>query len=95
MRNRFRTAVLAVCLALGCRTANASTLTVTVTPSAPLANLTTYTATIRGGSSGVKDAAGNALASDVTWSFTIVVDPGRRQLMGNPAHGGEHMVELM
>src|SRR5438046_8619439 len=28
MRNGFRTAVLAVCLALGCRTANASTLTV-------------------------------------------------------------------
>ena len=24
-----------------------------------------------------------------------VVDPGRRQLIGNPAHGGEHMVELL
>ncbi|HYV34297.1 MAG TPA: aspartyl protease family protein [Gemmataceae bacterium] len=25
----------------------------------------------------------------------LVVDPGRRQLVGNPAHGGEHMMELM
>lgn len=25
----------------------------------------------------------------------LVVDPGRRQLLGNPAHGGEHMIELM
>lgn len=25
----------------------------------------------------------------------LVVDPGRRQLVGNPAHGGEHMIELM
>lgn len=25
----------------------------------------------------------------------LVVDPARRQLMGNPAHGGEHMMELL
>lgn len=25
----------------------------------------------------------------------FVVDPGRRQLVGNPAHGGEHTIELM
>ena len=25
----------------------------------------------------------------------LVVDPGQRQLIGNPAHGGEHMIELM
>ncbi len=25
----------------------------------------------------------------------LVVDPGRRLLVGNPAHGGEHMIELM
>jgi len=25
----------------------------------------------------------------------LVVDPGRRQLIGNPAHGGEHMIELL
>ena len=25
----------------------------------------------------------------------LVVDPADRQLIGNPAHGGEHMIELM
>lgn len=25
----------------------------------------------------------------------LVVDPGRRQLIGNPAHGGEHIIELL
>lgn len=25
----------------------------------------------------------------------LVVDPARRQLIGNPAHGGEHTIELM
>ncbi len=25
----------------------------------------------------------------------LVVDPARRQLVGNPAHGGEHMLELL
>jgi predicted aspartyl protease len=25
----------------------------------------------------------------------LVVDPGARLLIGNPAHGGEHMIELM
>jgi hypothetical protein len=49
---------------------NAATRTVTVTPSAALANSTVYTAKIIGGASGVKDAAGNALASDYSWSFT-------------------------
>jgi len=42
----------------------------TLTPSAALASSTTYTATVKGGSSGVKDVAGNPLAADVTWSFT-------------------------
>ena len=30
----------------------------------------TYTARVRGGSTGIKDLAGNALASDSTWTFT-------------------------
>ncbi len=42
----------------------------TLDPSASLAAGTVYTARVRGGSSGVKDAAGNALASDHTWTFT-------------------------
>jgi glucose/arabinose dehydrogenase len=44
--------------------------TATLTPSAALVASTTYTATVKGGASGVKDVAGNALAADSTWSFT-------------------------
>ncbi|TDL41783.1 hypothetical protein E2R57_00420 [Arthrobacter nitrophenolicus] len=42
----------------------------TLNPGADLAAGTQYTATIKGGTSGVKDAAGNALAADRTWTFT-------------------------
>ena len=46
--------------------------TATLTPSSPLASGTTYSATVKGGSAGVKDVAGNALSADFTWSFTTV-----------------------
>ena len=39
---------------------DASTLTATLTPNAALGASTTYTATVKGGSGGVKDLAGNA-----------------------------------
>ena len=42
----------------------------TLNPDADLTAGTTYTATIRGGTGGVKDVAGNALATDKTWTFT-------------------------
>ncbi len=42
----------------------------TLTPGADLAAGTTYEATIRGGPGGVEDVAGNALATDKTWTFT-------------------------
>jgi hypothetical protein len=48
----------------------------TLNPTSDLAAGTTYTATIKGGSSGVKDAAGNALASDKTWTFTTAAAGG-------------------
>jgi hypothetical protein len=53
-------------------TYDAATRTATLVPSAPLAASTTYTALVRGGAADprVKDAAGNALAADLTWSFT-------------------------
>ncbi len=49
---------------------NATNRTVTLTPSSPLVASTTYTTTIKGGTTGVKDSAGNALAANFTWSFT-------------------------
>jgi hypothetical protein len=51
-------------------TYNSTDRTATLNPDADLAANTTYTATIKGGTGGVKDAAGNALASDRTWTFT-------------------------
>jgi hypothetical protein len=46
------------------------TLTATLTPRSALGGGTTYTATIQGGTGGVKDLSGNALTANVTWSFT-------------------------
>ena len=53
-------------------TVNTSGNQIILTPSAALAGSTVYTATITGGTSGVKDLAGNALASNYSWSFTTV-----------------------
>jgi hypothetical protein len=49
---------------------NATTKVATFTPSANLLSGTTYMATITGGETGVKDVAGNPLASNYVWSFT-------------------------
>jgi hypothetical protein len=50
-------------------TYNAATRTATLDPTSNLQGNSTYRATVEGGSSGVKDVAGNALATDLTWSF--------------------------
>lgn len=49
---------------------NAAAKKATLTPLAPLSNLSSYTATVKGGSAGVKDVAGNAMANHRIWSFT-------------------------
>ena len=49
---------------------NSTTFTATLTPSSPLASNTLYTAAVLGGTNGVKDSAGNALAATSSWSFT-------------------------
>ena len=54
---------------------SASGSTATLQPSSPLASSTTYTATLLGGPGGIKDTAGNALASDFSWSFTSAAGP--------------------
>ncbi|UEL28569.1 Ig-like domain-containing protein [Pseudarthrobacter sp. L1SW] len=48
----------------------------TLNPNVDLKAGTTYTAVIKGGANGVKDVAGNALASDKTWSFTTAPASG-------------------
>ena len=52
--------------------------TATLVPSAALATSTTYTVTVRGGSTDprIKDAAGNALAANDSWSFTTSAPGG-------------------
>lgn len=52
---------------------NASTYIARFTPTSALAAGTAYTATI---TAGVKDAAGNALASNHAWSFTTAATSG-------------------
>lgn len=49
---------------------NSANNTAIFNPGTDLVPSTTYTATIKGGASGVKDLAGNALAADKTWTFT-------------------------
>jgi hypothetical protein len=49
--------------------------TITLSPTSVLTNSTTYTAKIKGGATGVKDIAGNALANDYTWAFTTADPP--------------------
>ena len=75
---------------------NAGTRTATLTPSALLPGSTTLTATVRGGATGITDVAGNALVSNMVWSFTTEVPGGvcasppnaivaENCLVGNPA----------
>ncbi len=54
---------------------NAATRVATLAPAAALSPATTYMASVKGGASDprVKDSAGNALASTVSWSFTTAV----------------------
>ena len=47
----------------------------TLTPTTPLATNSSYTATIKSGSNGIADLAGNQLGSDYTWSFTTAGIP--------------------
>ena len=47
----------------------------TLNPSSDLASNTTYTATVKGGDTGAKDSAGNALVQDYSWTFTTGPPP--------------------
>jgi N,N-dimethylformamidase beta subunit-like protein/uncharacterized protein DUF4082/Big-like domain-containing protein len=82
---------------------NATTLTATLDPTSALAAGVTYTARVKGGSTGVKDVAGNALASDKTWSFTTAQSPppgttysiwSPASVPGNPIENDRAGVEL-
>jgi uncharacterized protein DUF4082/Big-like domain-containing protein len=63
---------------------DATLFTATLTPDAPLAGEVIYRARVKGGD--IKDVAGNALAADVTWTFTTGPAPLRVVLI-TPADG--------
>lgn len=56
-------------------TVSASGSTASLVPQAPLAAGATFTATVRGGTGGVRDVAGNVLAQDRSWTFTTAAAP--------------------
>ena len=70
-------------------TVTASGKQVTLRPTALLNASTVYTATLKGGASGIKDLANNALANDFTWSFTTAVFDNTRPTIStvSPADG--------
>ncbi|MBI2833245.1 MAG: DUF4082 domain-containing protein, partial [Acidobacteria bacterium] len=51
-------------------TYDGTTRTAVLTPTSALSPAASYVATVKGGTGGVKDVAGNPLASDYTWSFS-------------------------
>ncbi len=80
-----------------------TSFTATLDPTVTLAVGTTYTARVRGGGADprVKDVAGNALAADVTWSFTTGAAPtcpcsiwGSGAAPANPISGDGDAVEV-
>jgi hypothetical protein len=60
-------------------TYDSATNTAVLTPSGALAAGTAYTAIVFGGSNGVKDAGGNPMTSNNTWSFTTAPAGGGSQ----------------
>jgi len=58
-------------------TYSSTTRSATLVPSSQLSFLTTYTVTVKGGTTGtrIKDLAGNALAQDSVWTFTTSEPP--------------------
>jgi hypothetical protein len=64
-------------------TYNTKTNTATLTPTAPLANSMTYTATVLGGSKGITDPAGNPMTANYVWTFTT--DAPSSSLTVNPS----------
>src|SRR5262249_46294232 len=56
-------------------TYNAGAQQATLTPTSVLAYRASYTATIKGGATGVKDTNGNPMVGDYTWTFTTLPPP--------------------
>jgi hypothetical protein len=62
----------------------------TLDPSADLEVGAGYTATVKGGVDGAKDAAGNPLAAYTIWSFTVAATPPPPTVVYRVNAGGHH-----
>ncbi len=68
----------------------------TLTPSSPLAFDSSYTATVKGGASGVKDLAGNPLAADRNWSFLTAPPPPPIAVVSSSGNKfGSYAIEML
>ena len=67
-------------------TYNSSTRVATLTPLSALAYGSTYTLTVKGGTSGAKDQAGNPLETDVSWSFATEASPPPVLVVGSTSN---------
>jgi hypothetical protein len=65
---------------------NTTTRVATLDPTANLASNTTYEARVVGGTSGVKDLAGNPLATDFVWTFTTQAGTGTTSFLSDLAY---------
>jgi hypothetical protein len=80
-------------------TYDSATNTAILNPDAALASTTSYTATVKGGASGVRDSSGNALSADQVWTFTTAIGPAYTtwpdtQVPTNPASTNTGAYEL-
>ena len=77
-------------------TYNAQTNVATLSPQSALLYGATYTVTVKGGSGGVSDYAGNTLASDVAWSFTTETSPPQILVVHSAANRfGAYLGEIL
>ena len=75
---------------------DSTTNVATLAPQAALQYGATYTATVKGGAGGVTDYVGNALASDVSWSFTTEASPPPLLVVGSSANPfGMYQTEIL
>ncbi len=75
---------------------NSSTSTAKLTPQGALAYGASYTVTVKGGTGGVADAAGNTLSSSVSWSFTVEASPPQLLVVTSTAKPfGSYLGEIL
>ena len=75
---------------------DSTTNVATLVPQTALQYGATYTATVKGGAGGVTDYVGNALASDVSWSFTTEASPPPLLVVGSSANPfGMYQTEIL